>query len=630
MSSDNDSTERDAMGEEDKRERYAQFGSDPSWYWSDHHGRHVLIEDGETTTDDLAAQRAEGWGDPVAEADYWVMVASMTVDAAARRVTQAREADAESPTFDNLLLVTDAERAYGDAVTIHDAMLDAADDARAHETSERAHLIDIARDAERHAMGDAMGEVHPASEKERQDDLDNAWRLAVTITHAEGLIEYGNDGPYESDRSLPTYDRNLRDYVIAHIAQETGVSTGYLKKEILDTVHDYFRAHGTDDDPDFFAPPNWDDLTHRAWENALSAEATRVYETLFDNPRNAELFGGGLAGDDFSDHLWEAAEGIAGIGLTERGAFPPGRGDNPPGVTTDPLADDAAATWEAARYHETRPLYDELFDHDKYARVAGDGRAEDSYSDLIWAAATWLAEERLADRGLLPPTESGRERGNDTDGELHRPDTDGRLDLPATATTRVPVHAEDNADEDGQHAWAAEYEAIDKAPADGGHVISDGQAQDSYSSQLGESDDHWSADQSELDESDYTRAQPNPDLDDEKSATTERAWDRDADTVATAASPLAAWEVSPPDGRADTRDELQARLDALRARVSHGATPEGDERGGESPGKPGAAEAVAQAHAAVLASEPTAHPTPAVAGERVAEPHRFDDTGAGL
>ncbi|MEO7194309.1 MAG: hypothetical protein ABIZ05_05725 [Pseudonocardiaceae bacterium] len=288
----NDSHRWDAMSERGNPPWREEVGSNPSWRWSDHHGRHVLIEDGETTTDDLAAARAEGWGNPVAEADYWVMVATMTVAAAARRVTQAREADAQSPTFDNLLAVTDAERNHGDAVTIHDAMLDAADDARAHEAGERARVVDLVRDAERiaRAAPDSR-ETHPESEIARQanTELDDAWREAVTITNSERLIEYGNDGPYESDRSLPPEDRERRDNAITHISEQTGVPQWYVKGEMLDAVHAYFRAYGTDDDPDYFAPPDWTDLTQRytAYEALLDDEShhmtTGVADDLFDD-----------------------------------------------------------------------------------------------------------------------------------------------------------------------------------------------------------------------------------------------------------------------------------------------------------------------------------------------------------
>ncbi|MGH3828491.1 MAG: hypothetical protein ACRDQX_15170, partial [Pseudonocardiaceae bacterium] len=371
----------------------------------------------------------------------------------------------------------------------------------------------LVRDAERiaRAVPDSL-QTHSESGITRQasTDLDIAWREAVTITNTERLIGYGNDGPYESDRSLPAEDRDRRDSVVTHISGQTGVPTWYLKGEILSAVHTFCQVHGTGDDPDFFAPPGWDDLIQRY---AAAHAADAAYQ----------------------------AEG----------------------------------EWDRAPSGETTSVYKEPFDRD--AELVGDGQAADIFSGQLGDSDDhWFADGSEYDEGdyTRAPLRSHRDAEPVT--------TDHPLSVGEILAEWAPPPGDESSAPVASPRDDAQYQRGAGIPAGWREAVAPG---GDRAGQMRE----------------WLRAHMVP----------ERTADR-------------------APGRVNTHDELQTRVDALRAQVSQSAAPEVEERGGESPGKPAAAEVVAQAHAAVLASEPTSHPTPAVTGHRVAGPRRLDDTGAGL
>ncbi|MGH3429623.1 MAG: hypothetical protein ACRDQZ_18985, partial [Mycobacteriales bacterium] len=174
--------------------------------------------------------------------------------------------------------------------------------------------------------------------------------------------EYGNDGPYECDRYLPAEDRDRKQAAITLISERTNIPTWYVTGHLDDATDDYNHAPGTDDDPDYFAPPNWTELAQQyaaraaadeaqaAWVHAEYAETKAVYDELFDHHYYGSIIGDGQAEDSYSDRLWEDAEGIANCRLAERGVFPPDTDDDLPsaggvnGVPT-PVADAAAAPY---------------------------------------------------------------------------------------------------------------------------------------------------------------------------------------------------------------------------------------------------------------------------------------------
>jgi hypothetical protein len=88
--------------------------------------------------------------------------------------------------------------------------------------------------------------------------LDSAWYRAVRITYLNQVIQGGNDGPYETDRSLPEAKRQELTEAVSFIAARTGVSEGYVQYELNEAGYTHGRAPGSDADPDYFAPPDWD------------------------------------------------------------------------------------------------------------------------------------------------------------------------------------------------------------------------------------------------------------------------------------------------------------------------------------------------------------------------------------
>ncbi|MGH3770198.1 MAG: hypothetical protein ACRDRW_02165 [Pseudonocardiaceae bacterium] len=697
-----------SMTEEEIRQWAADFGTNNSWYWSDRQRRHVLIEDGDTTTRDLGTLIAAGGGNPVAEADYWLIVARMTEVDAARRLGQAREADAVSPTFDNLLALTDAERAYAEATATREDLAATADAARAVAAG-RGHWIELdtawrqaltitiheqaladgndgspeydwtlpaaeyarreaalafleretgvpagrvcqqlrqdayagypappdwtdvtaqwqqrqaeidaqqsptpeappastaptvvddaaaARDDEPHATPERDSrETVPLSETQRGTDLDTAWREAVTLSHRERVIRGANDGPFGADLSLPREDQARRDASIATITERTRVPRWYIHNRLDDALYAHGLAPETDDDPDYFAPPDWAEFTQR----------------------------------------YTAAE----------------------------AADEAEAAWRNARYAETRAVYNALFDHDYYGRIEGDGRAEDSYSDQIWEAAEGIAESRLAERGVFPPDmdddlPSAEEQQEIADA--HRAPRFWELPGEPHATP-----AREALDEDGSLNSAVGYPSEYPNPA--APVESPPEPPDTRATGERESDAQLRQEVDEIVRQAELRIQLGPEPGGTEltpaaeaalhqrirvaeamlAATRGNAEDtaRGRDLTEAAVTALvnssaatrltegAADRATAP-GRFHPHDELQARLAALRAALGHSDSTDGateaptdsattspveraapvaqadaapgvGELGGESPGKPSAAEAVAGAHAAVLASDP--------------------------
>ncbi|MBV9163643.1 MAG: hypothetical protein JO281_19295 [Pseudonocardiales bacterium] len=70
-----------------------------------------------------------------------------------------------------------------------------------------------------------------------QETIDAAWREAAEIAYEDYVINYGNDGPYETDRVLPAADRARQQAAIALIVEQSGISAGFLHGELLDAAH---------------------------------------------------------------------------------------------------------------------------------------------------------------------------------------------------------------------------------------------------------------------------------------------------------------------------------------------------------------------------------------------------------
>ncbi len=120
-----------------------------------------------------------------------------------------------------------------------------------------------------------------------QGMLNAAWREAAKITYEDFVIGYGNDGPYETDRVLPAADRERQQAAIALIVEQTGVSSGFIRRELLEAAYAEAEALGTDEDPDYFAPPDWEDFAVRWHEGQIVAEAGRHEAALWGRLNNA-------------------------------------------------------------------------------------------------------------------------------------------------------------------------------------------------------------------------------------------------------------------------------------------------------------------------------------------------------
>ncbi|MGH3790331.1 MAG: hypothetical protein ACRDQ9_05930, partial [Pseudonocardiaceae bacterium] len=156
-----------------------------------------------------------------------------------------------------------------------------------HTTATHQHLAQVARTAH----------------------TDRAYRDTARIGYTELVIDYGNDGPRDSDRALPAADHGRRATLIDFIEHHTGVPSPHIRHQIGEAVYAYSRAPGTDDDPDYFAPPAWDSFFTQ-WQ----AEQAERQEIL-DDAKGAARWDPGPAEHDPHFLTWttlaEAAEAAA-------------------------------------------------------------------------------------------------------------------------------------------------------------------------------------------------------------------------------------------------------------------------------------------------------------------------------
>jgi hypothetical protein len=104
-------------------------------------------------------------------------------------------------------------------------------------------------------------EIAAAEQAQREADgpTGRAWRTAAAITYREHVIEdYGNDGRPEDDRHLSPSEVAARAMAVATIAGATGVPEGYVFAELRAAAVAEGSAPGSDNDPDYLAPPNWE------------------------------------------------------------------------------------------------------------------------------------------------------------------------------------------------------------------------------------------------------------------------------------------------------------------------------------------------------------------------------------
>lgn len=96
-----------------------------------------------------------------------------------------------------------------------------------------------------------------------QEMLDAAWREAPKITYRDHVIDYGNDGHPENDSVLPAADRQRQQAAIAVIVEQTGISPGFIRSELLDAAAAYGQAPAHLDSEYLLGPPDWEDLATR-------------------------------------------------------------------------------------------------------------------------------------------------------------------------------------------------------------------------------------------------------------------------------------------------------------------------------------------------------------------------------
>lgn len=122
---------------------------------------------------------------------------------------------------------------------------------------------------------DAGGPRGHAFPPDVEEIVGAAWREAIEITYEDYCIHLGNDGPSETDRVLPLADRQRQQAAIALIAEQTGISAGFIRSELLEAAYAEGQVTGTDSDPVYLAPPDWEDLAARWREFESTAEARR-------------------------------------------------------------------------------------------------------------------------------------------------------------------------------------------------------------------------------------------------------------------------------------------------------------------------------------------------------------------
>ena len=309
-------TANQRIGWTDDDTRHVARAGDHAWYWSEQQRRHVATDDGLTTTDDIATQLAAGTGGQELAARFWVDAAHLLSDTAwtdlqavyadvginqrrredltpaERAMVEAAEnrADAWGEASNRAATVgeygseqagedTDAAagRDHAEAQRIYQVLFDSdyyativgdgqTEDsysdhlwAAAHTHVAMGHTAAGLR-AQRSADEAAIpaGPPDERAQREREGPTSAAWRSAVAITYHEHVLDYGNDGRTEDDRHLSASEVAARAMAITTIAAATGVPEGYVFAELRAAADTYGSAPGTDNDPDYLAPPDWD------------------------------------------------------------------------------------------------------------------------------------------------------------------------------------------------------------------------------------------------------------------------------------------------------------------------------------------------------------------------------------
>jgi hypothetical protein len=278
-----------------------------AWYWSQQHHRYVAVDDGITTTHDLAAQLAAGTGNDKLAAQFWVGAARLVHDTAAARVhalhaelgiDQRRRAElsateratlhaAENRAATAWEVVTRAaviadhgvetgaevaaELEHHEVDRVYDYLHDPAYYAQIE--ADPARQADYVTGASAHAhalvaMGytaqhlRALDHEHVAggpgaTTPQVQWPVEQAWREGCRAAYTEYIIDYGNDGHPENDRTMKPAQQARFDTAVREVAQWSGASEDMVRGHMRDAAYLHGQDPGHDHDPDRFAPPTW-------------------------------------------------------------------------------------------------------------------------------------------------------------------------------------------------------------------------------------------------------------------------------------------------------------------------------------------------------------------------------------
>ncbi len=128
-----------------------------------------------------------------------------------------------------------------------------------------------------------------AAQREMDGPTGRAWRAAAAITYREHVMDYGNDGRPEDDRHLSASEVAARAMAVATVAGATGVPEGYVLAQLRAAAVAEGSAPGSDNDPDYLAPPDWETFTDRykSWSALGRAAAARDAEPDTGQPAHS-------------------------------------------------------------------------------------------------------------------------------------------------------------------------------------------------------------------------------------------------------------------------------------------------------------------------------------------------------
>jgi hypothetical protein len=286
--------------------RFAREMGD-GWYWSQQHHSYVAVEDGITTTHDLASQLAAGTGNDQLAAQFWVGAARLVHDTAAARVhalhaelglDQRRRGELSVTERAALHAAENRAATAGEVVTraavIADYGVEAAGQVAAelehHEVArvydylhdpdyyaqieaDPARQADYVTDVSTHAhalvaMGYTAGRLRAldhehvaggpgATTPPAQWPVEQAWRQGCRAAYTEYIIDYGNDGHPENDRTMKPAQQARFDAAVREVVEWSGASEGMVRGHMRDAAYLHGQDPGHDHDPDRFAPPDW-------------------------------------------------------------------------------------------------------------------------------------------------------------------------------------------------------------------------------------------------------------------------------------------------------------------------------------------------------------------------------------